>query len=138
MADVLLPEFHVKVGTKAQYTSKKSSLDTTNTLVLTPLSSEFTSNTTTGKGQFGIGSNTITTLYGTVGAENTSMTPGTMKPVWLSSGTVTAATATIGHSGTTGGMTAGTARPIFMNAGTLQAITESVGSNNTTNGYYPV
>lgn len=98
-------KLYLKIGTKAQYNSKKASLaEPAKTLALTPLAEEFSSNTTAGKGQFGVAGVTITTLTGTVGSG--------VKPVYLNSGTITASTSSVGNN----------SRPVYMNAGTVTQV----------------
>lgn len=98
-------KLYLKIGTKAQYNANKASLaEPAKTLALTPLASEFSSNTTAGKGQFGVSGTTITTLTGTVGSG--------VKPVYLSSGTITASASTVGN----------VRRPVYMNSGTVTQV----------------
>ena len=132
-------KLYLKIGTKAQYTANKGSLaEPAKTLALTPLASEFTSNTTAGKGQFGVSGTTITTLTGTVGAN----TANALKPTYLNAGTITALSNSSGGtakpvyvdagaikpiSATVGADTAGAEVPVYLNAGTITALTTTSG-----------
>lgn len=127
MPVVDLQRLHLKVGTKAQYNTNKASLDASNTLALTPLASEFTSNTTAGKGQFGVAGVTITTLAGTVG----NNTANAEKPVYLNNGTITAL------SNSSGANTANALKPVYLNSGAITPLSNSSGAN-TANAIVPV
>ena len=133
-----LSQLHIKVGTKDKYTANKASLDSTNTLALTPLASEFASNTTAGKGQFTVSGTPITTLAGTVGTAT--------RPVYLSSGTITQGTYTLGatiNAGTSGNLAyysganaissynsdvGSGVKPIYLATGTPTASSSTVGA----------
>lgn len=89
MAVTQLDQIHFKIGTKAQYDTKKATLDD-KTLAMTPLASEFTSNTDAGTGKFLVAGTAITTLAGTVGEGKNEAVGDKTTPVYLENGIVKA------------------------------------------------
>lgn len=128
MPAIDLTRLHLKIGTKAQYEAKKSSLDASNTLAMTPLAEEFESNTEDGTGKFKVAGTVITTLNGTRGNATSPvyLNSGTLtllsgvgsgtQPVYVSSaGSITGSTSTVGRAGSA----TVTAKPVFLKAGTI-------------------